>query len=51
MSTPSKRPTVGSGFMISHPKALILADEQMDIEDEDDDPNEILNDDLRLNYI
>ena len=49
LSTPNKqRPNAGSGFIINQPKAIVLPDDQMDIDDDDDDPNEIVSDeDLR----
>ena len=48
LSTPNKRPTVGSGFIINPSKTIVLPDDQMDIDDDDDDPNEIVSDeDLR----
>lgn len=48
LSTPTKRPTPGSGFIINNPKTIVLPDDQMDIDDDDDDdPNEISDEDLR----
>jgi hypothetical protein len=47
LSTPTKRPTSGSGFIINNPKTIVLPDDQMDIDDDDDDPNEISDEDLR----
>ncbi|CAF4267712.1 unnamed protein product [Rotaria sp. Silwood2] len=47
LSTPTKRPTSGSGFIINNSKTLVLPDDQMDIDDEDDDQNEIFDEDLR----
>ncbi|CAF0871243.1 unnamed protein product [Adineta ricciae] len=49
LSTPTKRPTTGSGFIINSSKNIVLPDDQMDIDDDDDDddPNEISDEDLR----
>src|SRR5689334_5293559 len=47
LSTPTKRPTSGSGFIINNSKTLVLPDDQMDIDDDDDDQNEISDEDLR----
>jgi hypothetical protein len=48
LSTPTKRPTSGSGFIINNSKTIVLPDDQMDIDDDDDDPNEVVSDeDLR----
>ena len=47
LSTPTKRPSAGSGFIINHSKAILLPDDQMDIDDDDDDdddPNELVSD-------
>lgn len=47
LSTPTKRPTSGSGFIINNSKTLVLPDDQMDIDDDDDDQNEIFEEDIR----
>ncbi|CAF3593955.1 unnamed protein product [Rotaria socialis] len=47
LSTPTKRPTSGSGFIINNSKTLVLPDDQMDIDDDEDDQNEIFEEDLR----
>jgi len=48
LSTPTKRPTSGSGFIINNSKTIVLPDDQMDIDDDDDDdPNGISDEDLR----
>jgi hypothetical protein len=48
LSTPTKRPSSGSGFIINNSKTIVLPDDQMDIDDDDDDdPNEISDEDLR----
>lgn len=47
LSTPTKRPTSGSGFIINTSKTLVIPDDQMDIDDEDDDQNEMFDEDLR----
>lgn len=45
LSTPTKRPTSGSGFIINSSKTLVMPDDQMDIDD--DDQNEMFDEDLR----
>jgi hypothetical protein len=48
LSTPTKRPTSGSGFIINNSsKTIVLPDDQMDIDDVDDDQNEISDEEIR----
>jgi hypothetical protein len=48
LSTPTKRPASGSGFIINNSKSIVLPDDQMDIDDDDDeDAIEISDEDLR----
>jgi len=48
LSTPTKRPVSGTGFIINTSKALVMHDDQMEIDDDDDDDqNEISDEDHR----